>query len=37
MKDPDHNAVITVKILYHSKREQRSYATAFKKRYILKP
>lgn len=37
MKDPDHNAVITVEILYHSKCEQRSYATAFKKQYSLKP
>lgn len=36
MKDPDHNAVITVKILYHSKREQISHATLFKNWYILK-
>lgn len=29
MKEPDHNAVTAVKILYHSKREQISYATLF--------
>ena len=29
MKDPDNNAVITVKNRYHSKREQISYATLF--------
>lgn len=36
MKDPDHNAVITVKTLYHSKCEQISYATLFKNWYMLK-
>lgn len=36
MKEPDHNAVTAVKILYHSKREQISYATLFQNWYILK-